>query len=81
MPFAPAFRYFYLFLKQHIETHHDIECRRADDVEHFTQTITKQIWEEIDNADLIIADITGGNPNVFYELGVADWLSERSPSL
>jgi hypothetical protein len=33
----------------------------------------------IQHADLIIADITGSSPNVFYELGVADAL--RKPAL
>lgn len=28
------------------------------------------IFEKIENADLVIADITGGNPNVFYELAI-----------
>lgn len=32
--------------------------------------ITVQIIEEVVKADLIIADLTGGNPNVFYELAV-----------
>ena len=33
--------------------------------------ITAEIDDRVQNADLIIADITGDNPNVFYELGLA----------
>ena len=33
--------------------------------------ITDQVFEEIYTADVCIADLTFGNPNVFYELGVA----------
>jgi hypothetical protein len=30
----------------------------------------RTIFEKIENSNLVIADITGGNPNVFYELSV-----------
>lgn len=33
--------------------------------------ITEQVFEEIYTANVCIADLTFGNPNVFYELGVA----------
>jgi hypothetical protein len=46
-----------------------IECRRADVL--FGSDIVEEIWQEILEASLIIADLTGGNPNVFYELGLA----------
>ena len=32
--------------------------------------ITNQIIEQLVNADLVIADLTDRNPNVFYELGI-----------
>jgi hypothetical protein len=33
--------------------------------------IMQSIWEEINKARFVIADCTGKNPNVFYELGIA----------
>ncbi len=43
---------------------------KADDL--FTPTvIVEDIWEFINRARVIVADVTGRNPNVFYELGVA----------
>ncbi|HVT60831.1 MAG TPA: hypothetical protein VHR45_20840 [Thermoanaerobaculia bacterium] len=33
--------------------------------------IMQSIWEEINRARFIVADCTGRNPNVFYELGIA----------
>lgn len=36
--------------------------------------IQNEIWDEIINADLIICDITGYNPNVLFESGVASAL-------
>ncbi len=39
---------------------------------HVTQqNIVRRILEQIQKADLVIADITGKNPNVFYELALA----------
>lgn len=34
-----------------------------------TDTITQTIIEALNSAELVIADITGHNPNVFYEMG------------
>lgn len=45
-------------------------CERADDIS-ITSNIMNDIWSLINNADIIICDCTGKNPNVFYELGLA----------
>ena len=70
MPFAPELHYFYLYLKQYVEQQHGIRCERAD-----AQVLTKPLLDKINdfirNADVIIADCSGRNPNVFYELGIA----------
>lgn len=46
-----------------------LNCRRADDL--FGQDVMKDIYESIVAARIVIADITGKNANVFYELGMA----------
>ncbi|MGH9424655.1 MAG: hypothetical protein ACRD3J_32070 [Thermoanaerobaculia bacterium] len=46
------------------------ECLRSDDI-RVPGSITKEIVTSLHTADLVIADLTGHNPNVFYELGVA----------
>lgn len=38
--------------------------------------IIDKIWEKINNAYFVIADCTGKNPNVFYELGIAHTLGK-----
>jgi hypothetical protein len=43
---------------------------RADDV-FATTSIIADIWQAINNCKLVIADCTGRNPNVFYEIGIA----------
>lgn len=70
MPFVPELHYFYLYLKHHIEQHHSIQCERADD-QVLTIPILEKINNFIRNADVIIADCSGRNSNVFYELGIA----------
>lgn len=41
--------------------------------------ITKAIIEQIISADLVVADLTGSNPNVFYELAIRH--SYRKPAI
>ena len=38
--------------------------------------ILDDIWQAINAADFVIADITGRNPNVLYELGLAHALAK-----
>jgi hypothetical protein len=39
--------------------------------------VAHDIWEGITGSSIIIADITEGNPNVAYEVGLADVLGKR----
>lgn len=47
-----------------------LTCIRADDI-YSPGQVMQQIWEHINTARVLIADLTGRNPNVFYELGLA----------
>ncbi|HVO55806.1 MAG TPA: hypothetical protein VMT37_15460 [Solirubrobacterales bacterium] len=49
------------------------EVRRADSVID-QRNVLSDIVLGIDGAELIVADLTGQNPNVFYELGIAHGL-------
>lgn len=46
----------------------DYEIIRVDKVEH-NESITQKILNYLETADLVISDITGHNPNCFYETG------------
>ncbi len=70
MPFRPEYHYFYLYLKKHIEEHHGVICKRGD-ADVLTIPILDKIRQYISEADVLIADCSGRNPNVFYELGMA----------
>lgn len=54
----------------------EISCARAD--EFGPGKITEQIILAIRNADIVIADLTGSNPNVMYELGFAHGLEKNA---
>jgi hypothetical protein len=51
-------------------------CERVDE-QIFQETILERIYNQIYKADLIIADMTGKNPNVFYEVGYAHALGKN----
>jgi len=53
----------------------DLEIRRADEL-FTTNPVYDDIVKEIQEASIIIVDITGRNPNVFYELGIAHTLKQ-----
>lgn len=44
---------------------------RADNIFSSQKAIIEGIWGHINKSRLIVADVTGKNPNVFYELGIA----------
>jgi len=46
-----------------------LRCIRADDL--YGHDVVQDIYESIVRARIVIADITGRNANVFYELGIA----------
>jgi hypothetical protein len=48
---------------------HNLDPVRADKIAHPGE-ITEQIFRLLRDADVVIADLTGGNPNVMYELGL-----------
>lgn len=71
MPFRPELGFLYRTLKSHIERQFpEVTVERADDV-YLTKPILDNIVDFIKHANLVIADCSGRNPNVFYELGMA----------
>ena len=42
-----------------------------------TGTLMEDIWKGIQEAEVVVADLTGRNPNVLYELGLADVIGKR----
>ena len=75
IPFKPAFlRIFEDYIKPILKTKFS-KIIKADDI-YAPNPIIEDIWIQINQARLIIADVTGKNPNVFYELGIAHTLGK-----
>jgi len=70
MPFDSEFDDIYRLGIQAVATECDVVAERVDE-QSFSETILERIYRQIEAADFIIADMTGRNPNVFYEVGYA----------
>jgi nucleoside 2-deoxyribosyltransferase len=75
MPFTPDFDDIYNYGIKESCKEAGTYCERVDE-QIFRETILQRIYNQIDKADLIIADMTGRNPNVFYEVGYAHALNK-----
>ena len=51
-------------------------CERVDE-QIFVENILERVYNQIAKADIIVAEMTGRNPNVFYETGYAHALNKR----
>jgi tetratricopeptide (TPR) repeat protein len=79
MPFQDEYDDVYLVIANAVQTTSQelslsLSCGRAD--EFGPGRITDQILAAIQDADIVIADLTGNNPNVMYELGFAHALKK-----
>jgi hypothetical protein len=51
-------------------------CERVDE-QIFVESILERLYNQIAKADIIVAEMTGRNPNVFYETGYAHALNKQ----
>jgi hypothetical protein len=76
MPFRPELNYVYRSLKAYLgEAFPGIAVVRGDD-QALTVPLLQKIAVYIRQADVVVADCSGRNPNVFYELGLAHALDK-----
>lgn len=76
MPFSsPLGSYYEKIYKPAIEKA-GMTSVRADDELFGTGKIIDQIWSGINSAKVLVAELTGRNPNVYYELGLAHALQK-----
>lgn len=74
MPFDKSFDDVYFYgIKEAVECNGRVSERT--DQAFFTEDIIVRIKKRIVDSEFIIADISGNNPNVLYEIGLADGVS------
>lgn len=71
MPFADPVGGYYKAIYEPAIARAGLRAVRADDEIFATGKIIDQIWSGITAAKVLVAELTGRNPNVFYELGLA----------
>ena len=76
MPFGNEFRDTYLLGIKPACEEAGYYCERLDE-QIFQETMLDRIYNQIAKADLIVADMTDRNPNVFYETGYAHALGKQ----
>lgn len=70
MDFSEKFKYIYTEVIKPVCDELNIECLRADEY-NYPGSIIKDILDSIRDSDIIIADITPDNANVYFEVGYA----------
>lgn len=70
MPFDSLFQTYYEQVIRPAVEELGLKCIRGDEIYSRPQ-IMADIWKSIRTARLVIAELTGKNPNVFYEVGLA----------
>jgi hypothetical protein len=74
MPFAKEFNDVYSTIRSALQQEElAVECHRADEIVGGGEVMA-DVLRNLAEAELIIVDLTGDNPNVFYELGIAHTL-------
>src|SRR5262249_32283809 len=75
MPFLPLFKTQYERVIRPAIEEAGLACVRGDEI--FTrQMIIEDVWTSIRQARVIVGDISGANPNVLYEIGLAHALGK-----
>ena len=75
MPFASLFeREYTRVIKPAVESL-GLECVRGDEI-YSEQSIVQDIWKSLRTCRVIVAELSGRNPNVMYEVGLAHALGK-----
>ena len=77
MPFAPELKPIYEDHIKKVATKLKLQVKRADDL-FSKESVMRDVWNAVTHAKIAIADCTGRNPNVFYEIGIAHTITSPS---
>lgn len=77
MPFEEVLRPVFIDHIKSVAERLGLRVGRADDF-FSSNSVVQEIWAAICNAKVVLADCTGRNPNVFYEIGLAHALGKTT---
>jgi hypothetical protein len=77
MPFSAPLDAFYGAVVKPVVQETGLQCERADDITAGLTNVMEDIWAKLNEARFVVADLTDRNPNVYYELGIANTLGKR----
>lgn len=76
MPFATKFKPIYDIIQDAmVAPELNFICKKANDIRGGGH-ILQDVFREIAQSEIIIADLSGSNPNVFYELGIVQMVKD-----
>jgi hypothetical protein len=70
MPFRTELEPVHKTIRGAVVLDNGLICERADDI-YSTGIVIDEVWGKLCEAQIVIADATGRNANVFYEMGLA----------
>lgn len=76
MPFAPQFTSIYTGIIRPLAADLGLTITRGDEFQSTRGVIMEEVWAALNACRFVIAEITGGNDNVYYELGIAHTLNK-----
>lgn len=76
MPFAAPFAPLYTDVIKPLAAELKLTVLRGDELSSSRGSIIEEVWSALNACRFVIAEITGGNDNVFYELGIAHTLNK-----
>ncbi|MBL8152986.1 MAG: DUF4062 domain-containing protein [Anaerolineae bacterium] len=76
MPFGSGFDEIYREIVRPLAADLKLTIARGDEFTSTQGVIMEEVWSALNNCRFVIVEITGGNDNVFYELGIAHTLNK-----
>jgi hypothetical protein len=76
MPFGSGFDEIYRDIVRPLAADLRLTIARGDEFTSTQGVIMEEVWSALNNCRFVVVEITGGNDNVFYELGIAHTLNK-----
>jgi hypothetical protein len=78
MPFASQYDPVYRQIIRPLVERLKLRCVRGDEFASARGSVIEEVWAALNGCQLVIADLSGSNTNVLYELGIAHTLNKSA---